>query len=244
VVPAENPEQGIPGRALDDGIEPIVASLEEQLGLRLDFPDVGAPYGLRAGARLISPDMPEQIYAAERLSAAVKQANLRPQHIVEIGAGYGGMAYWFLQRHRNVAQYTIVDLPVTNVLHGYFLSKALGRASVSFIGEQPARIVVLPENALQAIRPHVDVVVNKDSMPEMSRDTMHDYLRWIAANCRGLFFSYNQEGQAAFGDQRQGVVFEGVRHVSGLRRLRRDMSWLRRGYVEEIYLVGPDSVSR
>lgn len=43
------------------------------------------------------------------------------------------MAYWLL-RMSNL-RYTIVDLPLINVLQGYFLSQALGPSKVSLHGE-------------------------------------------------------------------------------------------------------------
>jgi hypothetical protein len=63
-----------------------------------------------------------------------------------------------------------------------------------------------------------------------------EYLEWARANCRGLFFSYNQEAQASFGGERQNLVPAAVAAVGGFARLRRDASWVRRGYVEEIYV--------
>jgi hypothetical protein len=80
------------------------------------------------------------------------------------------------------------------------------------------------------------VFVNKDSMPEMPRDTMFEYLRWCAANCTGLFYSYNQEAAMEFLGEPQGVVHEAMAKLDGFERIRRDRAWVRDGYVEEIYV--------
>ena len=232
----ENPEQGPAGLALREGSEPIVAGIEKRLGISLDFPHVGAAYGLVVGARLISPESPEQIYAAARL-ADVVESYVRPAEgpprIVEIGGGYGGMAYWLLQMID--ARYVIIDLPIVCVLQGYFLSQALGHDRVAFHGEAPARVTVVPAHALSAVQTPFDVLANKDSLPEISRDAALAYLEWARSACRRVFYSYNQEAAAVFDGVAQNVVCELVDEVGGFKRIRRDMSPLRRGYVEEVF---------
>jgi hypothetical protein len=233
VAPAENPEQGSLGLAFEGGLEGLVAAIEGRLGASLDFPAVGAAYGIRAGSALIPPEWPEQIYAASRLLDAARPHG--PASVVEIGAGYGAMAYWFLRLRPSTERYWIVDLPIVNVLQGYFLSKALGPSQVALYGEPPAQLTVVPNSGLHAIETPYDVLVNKDSMPEMPEQVMLDYLSWARTACEHLFFSYNQEASADFEGQRQQRVSSGVARTGGFTRVRRDPSWVRRGYVEEIY---------
>ena len=76
-------------------------------------------------------------------------------------------------------------------------------------------------------------LANKDSMPEIPRDAALDYLVWARDGCHGIFYSNNQEAAARTRTGRQNVVAELVAHVGGFNLLRRDASWLRRGYVEE-----------
>jgi hypothetical protein len=70
----------------------------------------------------------------------------------------------------------------------------------------------------------------------MPHGAMMEYLEWGASNCEGLFYSYNQEASAEFLGETQGVVHRAVAKVGHFERLRRDASWVRRGYVEEIYV--------
>ncbi len=240
VVPVENPEQGRAGIAFDAGTAELVARIDRALGFRVDAPDVGAPFGLVIDERLITLEAPDQIYAALRLDQAIR-AHLHRRlgsapTVVEIGGGYGGMCYWFLRIHPDTARYTIVDLPIMNVLQGYFLTQALGPTAVSFFGEPSAQVALVPNTALAAIETPFDVLVNKDSMPEMPQDTMVDYLEWGRLSCSGFFYSYNQEATADFLGKTQGVVHAAVGQIGGFNRIRRDQSWLRRGYAEEIYL--------
>jgi hypothetical protein len=241
-VRVENPEQGEAGAAFTDGLEALVTNVESALGTSLDFPDVGAAYGIEIGSRLISFDSADQVYAAARIREAARAylpANDRPLRIVEIGGGYGGMAYWVLQMLQP-AEYALVDLPIVNVLQGYFLAQALGESVVSFYGEPARRVRVLPTHAIGEIALPFDVLANKDSMPEIPRDAAVEYLAWARDGCDGLFYSYNQEAAALTDGVRQNVVADIVAAVGGFSRLRRELSWARPGYVEEIYeLVRP-----
>jgi hypothetical protein len=244
--PVETSGQGQAGLAFRHGLSSLLARVHEVVGFEIGFPDVGAPHGLIVDGHLITPNTPEQIYAALRLDQAIRNdlpsRSESALEIVEIGGGYGGMCHWFLQIRPDVARYTIVDLPITNVLQGYFLSRALGAGRVSLFGESPAQVRLLPDSALHDVDVPFDVMVNKDGMPEMPYETMANYLDWGSANCDGLFFSYNQEARAEFHNTwTQGVVSEAIEQIGGFTLVRRDHSWLRRGYAEEIYVtVGAD----
>jgi hypothetical protein len=160
-----------------------------------------------------------------------------PARVVEIGGGYGAMAYWFTNCCPDFASYTIVDLPIVSVLQGYFLGRVLGQEQVSLFGEpSPGRIRLVPNLALDEVETPFDALVNKDSLPEMPSDAMCDYLAWGAANCRGLFYSYNQETAADFLGEPQGIVHRAIASLGGFERVRRDRAWVRDGYVEEVYL--------
>ena len=138
IVKVETPEQGETALAFEAGVDNLIAGLEQALGFRLDFPDVGAAIGFEFGTRLITPDTPDQIYAAFRIDQALR-THWEPRvdraqsiSITEIGGGYGSMCYWLLQMRRSIVSYTIVDLPIVNVIQGYFLGRALGPDRVSF----------------------------------------------------------------------------------------------------------------
>jgi hypothetical protein len=239
VVPVENPEQGGTGLALGGGLDKLVAALDEALGFRLDFPDVGGPSGLTVDGRLITPSTPDQVYAAVRLDEAIK-VNLDPHEdaplrITEIGGGYGALCFWLLQRRDAVDSYTIIDLPLVNAIQGFFLARALGPENVSFYGEPAARVRILPTEATADAATPFTVLVNKDSMPEMPQDAMEGYLSWARETCDGLFYSYNQEAAAGFLGKSQGVVHLAVSKLGGFERVRRETSWVRPGYVEEVY---------
>ncbi len=234
-VRAESQEQ----RSEEDSLTPgrlreIVERIESALGTSLDFPDVGANYGLDVAGRLVTFDSLDQAYAAIRVRGAIDQhlAARESVGIAEIGGGYGGLAYW-LMRTTTSTGYHLVDLPIVNVLQGYFLAETLGFDAVSLYGEPASRVSVLPTHALAEIATPVAAVINKDSLPEIDADAARGYLAWILGSCDGVFYSYNHEAATPFGGTSQNVVSE---MLGELRPVRRDRSWVRRGYVEEVYL--------
>jgi hypothetical protein len=237
-VDAKHPDRAADGLAVAGGVEELMERVESRLGLPLDFPDVGAAYGTRLAGRLITNDTPDQVYAAARVRAAIRATlaeRTSPLSVVEIGGGYGGMAYWLMRMAG--LRYAIVDLPVVNVLQGYFLSQALGHAEVSLYGEERGTVALVPTHALESVAVPFDVLVNKDSMPEMPREAIVEYLEWARTCCTGIFYSCNHESRVPFDGAPQNVVPEVLASVGGFELVGRDISWLRRGYVEEVYVA-------
>jgi hypothetical protein len=75
-------------------------------------------------------------------------------------------------------------------------------------------------------------------MPEMNEQTTRGYLAWMQEHVSGLFLSCNQEAATPVEGVAQLVVAELAADVDGLTRLTRRPSWVRRGYVEEVYRCG------
>lgn len=233
---AESPEQGEIGLAFRDGLGALITRIEEKLGFSLDAPRAGSPVGLMCGHALITPETPEHIYCAARV-CQILDAHLGavPEpRIVEIGAGFGGTAHWFFKMRPDVSSYRIIDLPTTNVLQGYFLLKTLGTDVISLHGEPEKRVHIAPTHAIWEQHEPFDLLFNENSMPEIPTASVREYLCWAFKLCR-LFYSYNHE--AVTPATPQTLVPEVAREV-GYELLTRSRSWVRRGYVEEIYKAG------
>jgi hypothetical protein len=131
--------------------------------------------------------------------------------------------------------YSIVDLPLASVLQAYFLGSLFGAGAVQLAGEAPgAPIRILPPSHLSAIGA-TDVFVNENSLPEMTESAARGYLLWARSHAR-LLFSYNQESRAIAEGMPQVVVRDLAESVGDLRAVSREQSWLRAGYVEDVYL--------
>jgi hypothetical protein len=256
VVRTECPEQGPLGYSLRDGLEVLVARIEAALGIPIGFPAIGAPYGIQVGQTLITMETPEHIYAAFRVNEAIRlfldrSARAAPS-FVEIGGGFGGTAYWLLHlRRMEASSYTIIDLPITNVIQGYFLSKILGESTVALYGESPEGnsgpkpVRVLPTRAIHSLEKYkMDILINQNSIPEIPEQAVIGYMQWARTNLKGIFYSYNQEAYSPVGGVPQVLVPEIVARVGGFKLFTRNHSWLRRGYVEEVYACQDGSAER
>ena len=72
-------------------------------------------------------------------------------------------------------------------------------------------------------------------MPEMTNQIVEGYLRFAREKLTGLFFSYNHEAFAPVHGSHQVLVPEIIDLVGGFTRISRNVSWVRNGYVEEVY---------
>ena len=212
-------------------IEPLLAGLDQALGIRVEFPNpfpeevgLATTRGI-AGHRAVSA-----IYQAHRIARLVERGG----SVLEIGGGLGRTAYYATRF--GIVDYTIVDLPMTAVAQAYFLGRTLGDTSISLYGEPPARGVrLIPPQAFFAEERRYDLVVSIDSLPEIEDDLASRYL--AAASARApRFLSINHETLA------QRTVRE-IAFQHGYRSVSRHPYWLRRGYVEELF-ESPPATSR
>jgi hypothetical protein len=237
-LPVENPEGGPTGVSLHMDIDDLLARISRRLGVDIVPPDVdGGLLKLRTNAGFFCERDVNAIFTASLLNRILEK--YEAAQICEIGGGSGRVAYWSWRLGLN--SYTIVDLPHINVVQGYYLLKSLPADHVTLYGENPdqagAGLVIWPNHAINELQgPRYRLVLNQDSMPEMSLPVVEDYLRWIRLRCQDLFVSINHESKASYDtDLRHVSVPEAVAAISGFELQDRYPYWLRSGYVVELY---------
>ena len=241
ILRAECPEQGaITYWRLQFTEEQLVEKLEAFFGLRLETPRAGDPRGIVFGGRFFSRETCSHLYSAYRMRDLInRQENLPPViDIVEIGGGYGGLAYWLRRLlGARLGRYVIVDLPEVSMVQAFFLD-SVNHESVALYGEphrEGACNRLMPYWKLEEIDFRPSVLINQDSMPEMPESEVHRYLEWGAKNVEGVFISFNQEAYAPWAGVPQVHVPTIASRFPRYKRLSRETSWDRRGYVEELY---------
>jgi len=125
VVRLEYPEA--PARTSYPETEELLEKLDAALGFRIDFPNLYAgETGLKTSRGAASYRAVQALYQAWliRKTGAEK--------VVEIGAGMVRTAYY--ASRFGIRDYTIVDLPLTNVSQAGFLALTLGEQSVALYG--------------------------------------------------------------------------------------------------------------
>jgi SAM-dependent methyltransferase len=211
-------------------IEGLLAKLDVALGFKVEFPN---PYpdefGLKSSRGLINHRALFAIYQAWRLLAWAG-GNERAR-ILEIGAGSGRTAYY--ARKLGLRDYTIVDLPLSNVAQANFLGRVLDPSAVVLTNENDDaarndKIRIFGPAWFDASAEHFDVALNADSITEMDRRRAVAYFEKLAT-CAGIFVSINHEANPF--SAAELPTFAGV-----ASRPTRYPYWLDDSYVEETFL--------
>ena len=217
-IPLQNAEQGDFAPYLQMAPDTLIDLIEQKIGVELVPPSVvPGLFGLSTRRGLFTDRTITAFYVAYRI-----WHDMSGKSVCEIGGGVGYVAYW-LQRF-GVETITICDLPMVSAVQRYFLSKN-GADRVQLIGMEGFE------------QRQFDIIVNVDSLPEIGGPIQRQYLKRIASYPT-TFLSINQEACAPRSDGGpQERVSDVVEEIGGFRRTMRSAFFMRRGYVEEIYVT-------
>ena len=120
--------------------------------------------------------------------------------IAELGAGYGKLAH-FLVRHLNACTYVDFDLPEILCVAAYYLMRSFPEKHVLLYGEEPYSdathgrydLIFMPAYEMPKVgSSSVELFLNKNSLGEMSREAIEQYVAIIARSTR-YFFHLNHD---------------------------------------------------
>ena len=219
-----NPEAPKLTAALPD-VETMMLQLDQAVGFRIDFPNpFPGEIGLVTSRGIASHRAVQALYQAARIASLIKEKSRA--RIAEVGAGMGRTAYYACKF--GITDYTIIDLPMSNVAQANFLGRALGPDMISLFGENRPGVRILPPGAFLDGDDHFDLVVNVNSLTEMTANTALAYCKAIKASA-GLFLSINHELNPVT-----------VREVCAGQQMfahSRTPYWMRNGYAEELFTL-------
>jgi hypothetical protein len=209
----------------------VLSTIENKLGREILFPNpyideigIWTPHGV-ASTRAIWA-----LYQAYLINEHLK--GIENPKVLEIGAGLGRTAYF--ARIFDIKDYTIIDIPISNLSQSYFLGKVLGDDQVSLLGEagEKNKIKILtPDQFLNDKDQYYDLIINVDSLTEMASENMQAYMNKISQSTP-LFISVNHEGNPH-------TVDDFALQCHNLKSHERKPYWMRLGYVEEIFKFNP-----
>jgi hypothetical protein len=239
VLPVENPEQGDGGnwgRNVLRDPQIVADAVAAHLGIDIVPPaDVIPVAGIKLREGLLHYRHINALYLAVRINQLTSPGD----RICEYGAGLGLVAFYL--RRMAKSDTTLFDIPITNVLSGFFLIGALGDDAVCLEGEtvRPDAIKIRANwNCTGAADKTFNISVNQDSFPEINYSIFQEYVRQIKRTTSSHFLSINHEVE----HQIEGAV----KHLNVSKYLLADAEfsrqyrapyWLRRGYVEELYII-------
>ena len=166
---------------------------------RLDEPLLGHPVYIDYRGRRVSEDLCNSVLEYTAIMEAVP-ADEPIRSVIELGAGYGRLAWVFLSLLPGV-RYVVVDIPPALAIAEQYLSTLFPHRGVfgfrrfdSFTdvaGEfEAAQIVFLTPNQLDLLPPQrADLFVNVSSLHEMRPDQIEHYFAVIESHCSGRFYT-------------------------------------------------------
>lgn len=234
VLDVENPEQSVQwGANLYHDIDDLVEQIEVAIGIPIAPPVGVIPVdGLSTARGPLHYRYFNALYAALRVRALVHEDS----GVCEYGGGLGLVAHY--ARQLGMRDYTLYDLPLSNLFAGHYLIGTLGAEAVRLHGEdpRPGTVSVLPYwSCLDAPAGAFELALNQDSFPEIDPTLVGEYIRQIERTTSKYFLSINQEARAAMGSRRQNSVPALIRDHAEFHRMYRMQYWIREGYVEELY---------
>lgn len=138
--------------------------------LDLNEPELGDPPPVRWHGQLISQDLAN---TALEINAMQRAGVPPPQHVLEVGGGYGRTAWAFLSEFPQCT-YTIVDIEPAASISRWYLTTLFGPDRVRHV--TPDEMNTIDDGS-------VDLCVSISSLQEMTPDTVATYLQLFDRAC-------------------------------------------------------------
>jgi len=165
---------------------------------RLQEPELGSPITIQYRGRRISQDLCNSVnefYAATETSVAAP-----PASAIELGGGYGRVAWVFLSQFPAI-RYLMCDIPpALSIAQRYLTALFPTRRAFTFrqfddyasIAEEfeAAQVAFVTPGQLDALPPQgADLFINISSLHEMRLDQIAHYFKLIQRHCEGCFYT-------------------------------------------------------
>lgn len=194
-----------------------------------EIPNVGSPYGLKIENGVINYRFIEALcFNLEIKNFVLNQKEFfnKKIRVLEIGAGSGMnilVTFKFLKDY--IEKIYLVDLPEMLLFQEYFLRSSLTDKDFK-------KIEFIPNNQFQNVNLNYNVLINKDSLPEISKSQSAMYLNSFNNTNDCYFFSLNQESEIT----NQIPVSDLVKRYENISRISRSLFPLRKGYLTEVFI--------
>lgn len=168
----------------------------------LDFPHIGNPYGPVIDNKLLPGSVFRHNYYSKRIKHLLKEIDSKT--VLEIGGGFGGMAYQLLKNESKVSmRYYNFDLPEVLAISSYFLMTAFPEKKFLLFGEADIQLdclqkefdcILMPNFELPKLNENsVDLVFNSVSLMEMDLATIDEYLIQSGRISKHFFLHVNHD---------------------------------------------------
>lgn len=177
-------------------------------------PDEGqSRYGCEIDGRFVSTDLLRYMQVIADLVQADVLSRDRPQRVLEIGGGYGGLAAICMEYNGELT-YVICDLEETLFFQAVHLSNRFGFEAVELCEESvpapgatsPGRFYLLPQHRSHTlVSQRADLAINQQSLQEMTAEQVRAYCELLRHATR-YFYSCNLDQQRPHVVEETGLV--------------------------------------
>jgi putative sugar O-methyltransferase len=215
----------------------------------LSEPPLGQPRCVRHDGRAVSEDLCNSVLEYSSILDGLPAA---PRSVIELGSGYGRLAWVFLRAQPGI-RYVLVDIAPGLAIAQRYLTETFPHArafrfrhfdSHAEVADElgAAQIVFLTPNQLELIPDlQADLFVNVSSLHEMSRRQIHHYFQLIDRHCHGFF--YTKQWQRSVNPFDQLVVARDDYPVNPAWTALFDRrAPVQTHFFEALYAVGPHDV--
>ena len=169
----------------------------------LEEPELGHPLWVRHRQRLITQDLCNSVIEYAAITESLPAGRPGGNGVIELGAGYGRLAWLFLREFPDV-RYFIVDIPpALAIAEEYLTTTYADRPAFRFrrfsrfaqvqAEFEEARLGFLTPNQLMTIPPYgAGLFINVSSLHEMRPEQISQYLDQVGLHCRGGYFYTKQ----------------------------------------------------
>jgi len=184
-----------------------VAALWEEVGRRggrdlldrLEEPALGSPISIHYRGRSTSEDLCNSVLELISMTEPLPGKRPPPGGVIELGAGYGRLAWVFLSAFPDT-RYIVVDIPPALAVSERYLSELFPDRRIfrfrhfregTEVEEELARaqVAFLTPNQLDLISPlSSELFVTISSLHEMRPEQIDFYLHQVARHCDGYFY--------------------------------------------------------
>ncbi|OGR33841.1 MAG: hypothetical protein A2091_02565 [Desulfuromonadales bacterium GWD2_61_12] len=161
-------------------------------------PDIGNPFGYELDGIFVRSGSDYLHYYSVAIARYLKDV-CRHKIVMEVGGGFGGMAYYLLRDNLDIT-YVDFDLPENMALTAYYLMTAFtdkkillyGEASLVDVNLNDYAAVIMPNFEIQNMHKlSSDIAFNSYSLAEMSKETIEKYIIEIQRISRKYFLHVN-----------------------------------------------------
>jgi len=160
---------------------------------KLVRPAVGNPYSYTMEGNVIFPGADYHYTFSEKISILLR--NIINPTILELGGGFGGMAYYCLRDIFNL-KYICVDLPENAALQAYFLKSHFPDKKIRLHGENFQKndfdVLIIPSYAIELLSENsTNLFFNSYSLAEMGLETIDKYINIISKITEDYIYHLN-----------------------------------------------------